>query len=720
MDIFWLEEYGASRRLVEALKSTGLQKLYPPQKMSVEAGLLSTKNPFVVAAPTASGKTLIAEMAALSLTLERAGKVVYLVPLRALAREKYEDLSGKYSGFGIKVMQSTGDFDSGDPWLADADILVCTNEKLDSLVRHRAPWLKDVRLVIADEIHLLGDGHRGPTLEVVLTRLRLTNPDLRIIALSATIPNADEIAHWLDATLIESTWRPVPLREGVYFNGAGIFNDGTVRWVPSSETGSAALDLAMDTIGEGGQALIFVGTRKAAESLPGKAGKLVAGRTTEEEKAGLLKLAQQIASASAEQTKTGKKLAELVKDGVAFHHAGILGSQRRLVEEGFKANTIKILVSTTTLAMGLNLPSRRVIIRDWWRYEPGVGIHSLPAIEVKQMSGRAGRPGYDEYGEALLIARNKRDESELFEKYIKGGPEKITSRLANDDAMRFHILASIAGMFTRTRPELFEFLESTFSAYQAGADFLYKLSDGALDFLQSEEMVRAEKNLLLATRFGRRVSELYLDPLSAVVIRDSLKLEPPKLPFPLLQMIARTPDMMRLFLRKKDWEELMEIYFAHAESLLMAKEDKFPSEELLSSLKTASVLMQWILELPEDRITTHFGIGPGDLRTLVELSDWLLYSSYEISKLFGLKEAQKAISQLRPRIYYGVKEELLELVTLRGIGRVRARSLYESGVRGLDDIKKRTVAELSGIPNIGKAIAEEIKRQAGRNKKEES
>jgi helicase len=706
-----LKIYGGSKQLIETLSSTGLKELYPPQALAIKAGLLKGRDSFVVSAPTASGKTLIAEMAMLKSFFERGEKVIYLIPLRALAREKYEDFSRKYKNFGIRIIQSTGDYDSVEPWLYDnADLIISTNEKMDSLIRHRASWVRDVSLVIADEIHLLGDTHRGPTLEIVLTRLRSMNPDLRFIALSATIPNAAEIAEWLDARLIESHWRPVPLREGVYFNGAGIFNDGTVRWIPR-ESHLDIVNLAIETIKDNGQVLIFVNTRKATETIARKASTYVVSNLSEQERESLKKLSEQAIGASSEPTRLCRKLAEYVSDGVAFHHAGINYSQRKLIEDAFRTNKIKLIAATTTLAMGLNLPSRRVIIRDWWRYESGFGIQPIPTIEIKQMSGRAGRPGFDEYGEALLVARNKRDEQYLFENYITGEPERINSQLANESALRTHILASIAGAFTRNKKELIDFLKNTFFAYQKGADYLSSITDDIVEFLKAEGMIVSNKKGFIATSFGRRVSELYIDPMTGVIIRDALHQPKEKEVFPLLHMIAHTPDMMLLSLKKKDHEEMLEVLHTHADGLLIPESDRYPSEDILSELKTASLLMEWILETPEDKIVSHFGIGPGDIRTLVELSEWLLYSAGEIGKVFDLKEAVKKLSLLRVRVQYGVKEELLELVSLRGIGRVRARNLYNSGYKSLKDIKKADIKELAKVPTIGEAIAEDIKRQ---------
>jgi|Deesub1362A_J573_1020465.scaffolds.fasta_scaffold00045_40 helicase len=705
-----LRVYGGSERLIAALSATGIKELHPPQALSIKEGLLTGSDSFVVAAPTASGKTLVAEMAMLKVFFERAGKVIYLVPLRALAAEKYYDFSKKYKDSGVKVVQSTGDFDSADPWLYDADVIITTNEKLDSLIRHRAPWLREVKLIIADEIHLLGDSHRGPTLEIVLTRLRTMSPETRFIALSATIPNAAEIARWLGARLVESDWRPVPLREGVYFNGTVTFNDGTVKWA-AKESSSDVIDLALETIKEGGQALIFVNTRKSTEAVAVKASKFVASILQTKELHSLKKLSFEVISASAEPTRLCRKLSETVSRGVAFHHAGINYSQRKLIEDAFRANRIKVIVATTTLAMGLNLPSRRVIIRDWVRYESALGMQPVPAIEIKQMSGRAGRPGFDKYGEAVIVARSKRDEKRLFEKYITGEVEEIDSQLADESALRAHILSSIAGAFTTSRAELKDFLQNTFFAHQRGTDYLSSIADDIVEFLEAEGMIVSGKRGIAATRFGHRVSELYIDPVTAVMLRDALKRPAEKKPFPLLYMIASTPDMMKLSLKKKDFEEMLEIFYVHADDLLIPEEDRYPSEEMLSEIKTASVLMQWILEMPEDKIADYFDIGPGDLRTLVELSDWLLYSSGEIARVFGIKDVLKELSLLRTRVRYGVREELLELVSLRGVGRVRARSLFNAGYKGLKDIKEASVTELAKVPAMGKALAESIKGQ---------
>lgn len=704
-----LKKFGGSDEIAGALRACGIGALYPPQELALREGLLSGDDSFVVAAPTASGKTLIGEMAALKVFYEKKGKTLYLVPLRALAREKYEDLSKKYGE--LRVMMSTGDFDSAEPWLKGSDLIISTNEKIDSLIRHHVPWLKDIALVIADEVHLIGDARRGPTLEVVLARLRFMRPDVRFIALSATIPNAEDIAGWLRGRLVQSDWRPVPLREGVYFNRATIFNDGLVKWTKRTSR-SDEVDLALETVEEGGQALIFVNTRRSTEAVAGKAAEGL--RLGPEQREALKGLSEDVLGASSEPTRICRKLAECVSRGTAFHHAGINYAQRKLVEDAFRGNTIKIVAATSTLAMGLNLPSRRVVIRDWLRYESGLGMTPLPAMEIKQMSGRAGRPGFDEYGEAVIVAKNKRDEKRLFDRYIKGRPEDVASRLGSEPALRGHILSSIAGLFTTTAEELMEFLGSTFFAAQSGTAFLSPITGDILGFLEAEGMITTDGQLR-ATGFGRRVSELYIDPASGVILRDALRRAclqgASAAPFALLHMAALTPDMMRLSVRKKDAAEMLDVFNVHASGLLIDEEEKYPSEKMLSELKTASALMQWILEMHEDKIVGHFGIGPGDLRTLVDIADWLLYSASEIARVLGLKEPIKPLSVLRARVAYGVKEELFELVSLKGIGRVRARNLFGAGIKTLSDVDGASIKELSDVPAVGRAIAESIKKQ---------
>jgi helicase len=203
-------------KIYALLERRGFTELRPSQAKAIEAGLFEDKN-LLVCTPTASGKTLVGEFAALNAVLHDRGKAIYVVPLRALAAEKYKQFTKEYPS--LKIVLTSGDVDSDDSYLARYDIIITTSEKLDSLLRHRAPWLSSVKTLILDEIHLLNDAGRGPTLEVLITLMRMILPQLQLIGLSATIGNPEELADWLDAALIQDEWRPVRLDKGVYYDG---------------------------------------------------------------------------------------------------------------------------------------------------------------------------------------------------------------------------------------------------------------------------------------------------------------------------------------------------------------------------------------------------------------------------------------------------------------------------------------------------------------------
>ena len=203
--------------LYDILITKGITELRPAQKKAIEAELLQHKN-LLICTPTSSGKTLIAELAAMNSILHHKGKAIYIAPLKSLASEKYKEFKQFY-GEKAKIALSIGDVDAVDPKLHEYDLIITTSEKLDSLLRHKVDWLKSVAVIIVDEIHLLNDPGRGPTLEVLITILKELLKNIQIIGLSATIGNPEELAAWLKATLVIDDWRPVTLHKGTYLDG---------------------------------------------------------------------------------------------------------------------------------------------------------------------------------------------------------------------------------------------------------------------------------------------------------------------------------------------------------------------------------------------------------------------------------------------------------------------------------------------------------------------
>lgn len=425
----------------------GYSSLYPPQELALANGLLEGKN-LLVTTPTASGKTLIAMMAAIK-TIEKGLKVIYLTPLRALATEKYHDFLAleniDITGIKTRVKVSSSDYNSSGKEVEDADVVILTNEKMDSLMRHGAEWISDVGLFVADEVHLIGERERGPTLEMILTNIRQLYPQSQILALSATVANSDDIANWLGCELIKSNWRPTKLIEGVYEDGNIRMNDGSrFKILTSVGVTSAAIDIAVDSLKNGGQALIFADTRKRAFSLASKAAEAVYKSLDKSAQQRAFELSSQILS-KGDDTELTRNLSHLVSKGVGFHHAGLGPSSRAIVEESFKKGIIKLLTATPTLAAGVNLPARRIILASILRYDAEYGINiPISVLEYKQLSGRAGRPQYDTFGEAILVAESGVNAEDLYEQYILGHPEPLRSQLMNDRAIRVHLLSAIA------------------------------------------------------------------------------------------------------------------------------------------------------------------------------------------------------------------------------------------------------------------------------------
>jgi helicase len=411
-----------------------------------------------------------------------------------------------------------------------------------------------------------------------------------------------------------------------------------------------------------------------------------------------------------------KELLNMIGSGVGFHHAGLGDSQRKLVENNFKLGLIKCICATPTLAAGINLPARRVIIRDVSRYDAELGVNApIPILEIKQMMGRAGRPKYDKEGEAILIAKSETSVDDLRNRYILQEAEPIYSKLSIERALRTHILAAIASDFVKSELELEEYIDKSFYAYQSEYNKLKDRINKVLDFLSNHDLIYVEDSsgYFTPTEFGRRTSSLYLDPESAVIIRKALEntTDPEISPFAYLHVICSTPDMLTFYLRRSDYS-WVENVVSEFEDKLMHKWTDYPVsyDDFLSSIKTACMIEDWSEERSEEFIEKKYNIGPGDIRNKVETGRWLSYSMSELARLFN-QSHQKSIIKLMLRITYGVTEELLDLVLLRGIGRVRARSLFKAGYTTRKSLHEASESQLARIPRIGSSLAKKIKEQ---------
>jgi helicase len=684
-----VEELGIPNWLVNSLTAKGITGLYPPQEEAVRKGLLEGRN-LLVATPTASGKTLLAALAAAK-HLQNRGKTVYLTPLRALTSEKRDFFDELFSPFG-RVAAVSRDYDQPEDWLKAYDIIVSTNEKMDSMLRHKAEWISGVTLVVVDEVHLISYIGRGPTLEIVIARLREEVPNAQLLLLSATIKNVEEVASFAEAEPVTSSWRPVPLKEAVLQHDRDTlyYPDGSEERVPLL-SGDPVGSIVLNTLSVGGQAMVFAGSRRQAETTAQTLSPLL--KTIPKDFEALKRISDDVFDGS----DFSHRLAQCIRNGVAFHHAGLSHIQRRVVERGFRDGHIKAIVATPTLAAGINIPARAVIIPDVKR-----GGEEMSVMEYKQLCGRAGRPGYDKEGLAVIIAKNSRQRNLYMKRYVLGDLEPVTSRLQDQGSLRFHMLGLVASGYGN-KDTINALLSKTLAMKQEGRSLLDR-AHSALLYLEASKFIKSKDGSYTATRLGRRVAQLYIDPLTARIILarlDSIEQAGPKAEDQALLTISSTPDV----------EDL-----PHLQPAL----DWFPDSADLDNkaIAKATVLKAWINEMGEGSICDRFGAAPGDIHVLSESASWVSQAAVELAQMVGRKDASRLYLTLSERIKHGVKEELLPLVWIPGVGRVRARALYSAGFRKPEDIVQAGIDRLSRIPSIGEGlalkIAEAVRAGAGK------
>ncbi|PIO05336.1 ski2-like helicase, partial [Candidatus Woesearchaeota archaeon CG08_land_8_20_14_0_20_43_7] len=422
--------------------------------------------------------------------------------------------------------------------------------------------------------------------------------------------------------------------------------------------------------------------------------------------------------------------------GIAFHHSGLVAQQRDLIENNFREGKVKIICCTPTLAAGVDLPAFRTILKDLKRFSGGWGMSWIPVLEYQQMAGRAGRPGKEDYGEAIAIAGSDGEFDEIYDRYVLGVPEDIQSKLAAEPVLRTYILSLVVSGIVRSIEQIFEFFSRTFWAHQFSdmqrlkqiimkmltllKDYGFITIDGKIEdnsgFTSADEIDKTPDAKINATLLGKRVSQLYLDPLTAndiiCGIRRTETRQPTDISF--LQLVCFTLEMRPLLsVRAKEMEVIENKMTEHETRFLSEIPTMYDPdyEDFLRSFKTSLLLTDWIDETTEDNLLETYMARPGDLKAKIDNSIWLLYATSELSKLLSFHKIVPTIDKLRVRLKYGVKEELLPLLRLKGIGRVRSRKMFANGIKDIGDVKKVDVMSL--VQLLGKGVAIDIKKQIG-------
>ena len=679
-------------RVYSALASK-IAGLLPPQVLAIEAGLFKGKS-ILVSAPTASGKTLVGEMAALN-AIYSGKKVIYVAPLKALLSEKYEEFSKDYPG--IKTTISMGDLTENDVNLDKSDMIFVSTEKLDSLLRNSSKGIVNVGCVIYDEIHLLGDPERGPALEFVISLNKRLYPKAQIIGLSATIGNSDEIAAWLGSELVKTDFRPVKLEKKIYFDKELV--NGKKERVDNVD--DPLLNIVIHLLKNRKQALVFSQTKKTAVSNAKSISQSVEKSLSEQEKKELKKLSADILHALDSPTTQCRELSDLVLKGVAFHHAGLVYKQRKLVEQSFRQGLIKFIVSTPTLALGVNLPANTVVISLIYRYGAS-RMELLPAMEVAQMSGRAGRPKYDKEGTSIIIARTEKELEIIRDRYIDGDIEPVESGFNNEASLRKYILALVCFEPRISVKDLTDFFDSTFYGSKDFA-FSYRVKE-VLDFLVDKNFIEKTGSSLEPTDIGRLINRLYLDPYTGLLFLGFLEKMKKGIEyddFRALHIIFCSQEFKFIRISQSEAAKYEEDSFSMS---LHLDESLVPYDRYIAAIKMARVMEEWISEKKEAFIEEEYGVLPGEFYGLIENARWLLYALRELARFSGVKASE--FSKLSVRVTHGIKEELLPLISLPNIGRVRARRLYANGMKSESDIKSSSQERL--VKLLGQAVGTDL------------
>ncbi len=666
-----------------------IKEFNPAQKAVIESGYLEDKSNYIISIPTASGKTVLGILPALK-TILNGGKAVYAAPLLSIQNEKVKEFKA-FEEHGIKVGKHP----------SNSDLSVMVFESFDALTRFSWNVLREVDTLIIDEFHMIGEYSRGPTLESAITRAKIINPSLRIIALSATLKNIDEIEQWLDGKTVEHDYRPVPLNKEVL--DAEMFN--------TKNKNDVIVKIVEKAIEDNSQALSFVSTRRFTESLATYVAKKIDKKTTNEQKQKFKQVADKLLEVPKKKgslpTTTCLKLAEAAEKGVVFHHAGLFNEQKEIIEDEFRNGNILMITATPSLMYGVNLPSKYVVIRDHTRWTSN-GPASIPVFDYEQMSGRAGRPQYDDVGYSYLVAKTMDEAFDLEARYVNGEIELTNSKLIdNKDAIYKQIIAQIASSLSKNLDDLNDFFGKTLYGFQIknnpsmsmfAQDSLNWELESALEFLLQNGIIRATPEGLKTTDFGNLIAKSNYAVETAVKIKEYVSTMEKLNPAEMIYALAETPDLPLISFKGRKSKDPVRDKLS--ECGLFAVDIGNPEA-------TAVSLIEWIDERNEYEIENAYNVYSASTRRSAYEASRLVKFAKNTLEVLGNYSNLKDMDYLSARLYYGVKEDIIPLVVgVKRLGRKRARLLMKTFG---DNLSEASEKDLQKVEGIGPKLAGKVK-----------
>ncbi|CAK1545914.1 unnamed protein product [Leptosia nina] len=727
-----LKNWGLPMTIVKQYEQKGISRMFKWQAdcLSNSKVLLHCCN-LIYSAPTSAGKTLVAEILAVKTILERQKKVIIILPYVSIVREKMFYLQQIFSSSGIRVEGFMGS-QSPPGGLQSVHIALCTIEKANSLVNKMLDdnSIFDLGAVIVDELHLLGDPHRGYILELLLTKVKyFTNKtddiNIQIIGMSATLPNLEVLANWLDAELFITDFRPIPLDECCLVDNKLYDNLGNfiqnMTFMSENKDCDSVLNICLETIKEGCSVLIFCMTKNRCENLAQNIASSFFRLGSNDQEIGPMlreQLRSDLISEVLEQLKNCPvKLDQLLKNvisfGVAFHHAGLTYDERDIIEGAFKSGALRVLVATSTLSSGVNLPARKVIIRS-----PVFQRQPINILTYKQMVGRAGRMGKDTKGESILICTKA--EQKIGFNLMMGNLDPVKSCIESEDKFMRAVLEMIASQVVCVKSDLILYSKCTLLFNQQhDLTIQNSLLENTLKQLIDFELVRvqsinSEENYV-ATSLGKACLSSSMAPNDGLSLFCELQKA--------RQCIVLETDLHLIYLvtpysvssqwADLDWLHLLTLW----ESLTLAMkrvgqlvgvQESFIIRCLRGGSKsvcqkkinihkrfyTALALQDLVNEVPLSDVATKFQCARGFLQGLQQAAATFAGMVTAFCRQLGWKNMELLISQFQDRLHFGVQSELLELMKLTSLNSVRARTLFNMGFETITSIASANVNEI--------------------------
>lgn len=646
---------------------------------SKAAEFVEFDNNIVIEARTSTGKTIMGELFMWPV-LASGKKVIYTSPLKALTREKWDSWTKKFGEKGYKIAIVTGDYRLTDrriKELNEANIILCTSEMLDHRTRNvtseKSEWLMKAGLLIVDEVQLIGMQDRGDKLEAGLMRFTQINPGCRLVFLSGTMPNSGQIASWLkdlngkETILIRSGWRPIKLNMiyDIYYDRQGYYaaKDNLMKKI-------------MDNVKRHDKEKILIFVHSKTD---------------------------------------GRRIMVMLENegyGAEFHNADLEIDDRVNIEESFKSRaegSVRIIIATSTLAYGLNLPARIVIIAGMHR-----GIEEVSELDIIQMCGRSGRMGIDIEGDAIILLPES--QSTYLRQKIEN-PGDILSQINNPLVAGFHVISEVVNKQINTREDVYKWYNRTLASRQEvkiDKEYVDKLVDYLLKNEAIKEVDTTEGKRLIETELGKAAVYFYLRPDMLKDMIDNWG--------KIFEMQIEGNDFMltRALSRLRLYDEMIVSKAEKAYIEKYHKASKAMEQTFGSGSEGHSKVGQAYLNMLKGVKGVEVKEGKKEPNPLASVQRGLQQDVERIFQALMYLDAKYAHwskgaywSSIGTRIKYGVGPELVDLCKLEGVGGTYAKRLYDSGIRTPVELitkKKEAImalgARYEGVVNKNKEMFE--------------